>query len=296
MPLGYTQVPQSRFDRLYRRVYRLASRYSRLPEQFASRDAQAGFRCAQRLAYDAVEHVGGQLWVGMTEQEAADLLEQYLKQHGAERYLHRAFAWFGEHSRFAGYQRYDDYHPSDRRLGEHDVVILDVSPIVDGFIGDVGYTLSLVPNLELMRAQDFLLTLRAEIPVLFASQMTPAEIWVEVNRRIVQAGYDVVHDQYPHCVLGHRVFRVKPKQGRPLRWGWGSIGWFSLETNLAFLSMGPSAALGPEHLGSKLGLWAIEPHIGWQGAGAKFEEILVVESDRCYWLDDDVPHLKRACL
>lgn len=38
------------------------------------------------------------------------------------------------------------------------------------------------------------------------------------------------------------------------------------------------------------GLWAIEPHIGAQGFGAKFEELLVVEPDRAFWLDDDVPH------
>lgn len=296
MPLGYTQVPTSQLDRLYRRVYRLASNYSSIPEHFASRDALAGFQRAQRLAYDAVEYVASQLYVGMTEHEAADMLENYLKQQGAERYLHRAFAWFGEHSRFDGYASYGDYHPSDRRLTANDVAILDVSPIVDGYIGDVGYTVSLQENPDLEKAKDFLLQLRAEIPQWFASQMTPADIWAKVNQRIQQAGYDTVHDKYPHCVLGHRVFRIKPKQGRPLRLGWGGFGWFSLETNVAFLKMGPSAALGPEHMGNKLGLWAIEPHIGWLNGGAKFEEILVVEPNRCYWLDDDVPHVRETLL
>ncbi|MDM1020302.1 M24 family metallopeptidase [Acinetobacter sp. VNK23] len=294
MPLGYTQIPQGKLDKIYRKFYRVASKYSGLVEKQATKDALNGFKVAQRLAYDATEHVAKQLKVGMTEKQAADLLENYLKQHGTERYLHRAFAWFGNHSRFDEYEKYDDFHPSDRVLKDGDVVILDVSPVVNGYIGDVGYAVSIGENPELEKARSFQLKLRQIIPELFASSMTSAEIWQEINRLITEAGYDTVHSKYPHCVLGHRVFRVKPKQGKHLRIGWGGFGWFSLETNLKFLSMGPSAALGPEHQGNKLGLWAIEPHFGWQGAGCKFEEILVVEPDRVYWLDDDVPHVKQS--
>lgn len=294
MPIGYTQIPRGPLDRLYRRFYRVASRYSTIPEQLATQDALTGFRRAQRLAFDACEHVATQLKPGMSEIHAAHLLASYLKDHGTERYLHRPFAWFGEHSRFDGYHTYGDYHPTDRKLRESDVVILDVSPVVDGYIGDVGYTVSLMPNRELTLAKEFLLELRTEIPRLFQSSRTPAEIWSEVNRRITQAGYDTIHSKYPHCVLGHRVFRISSKTSKHLRLGWGGFGWFSLETNLAFLRMGPSAALGPEHEGKKLGLWAIEPHIGWKSGGCKFEEILVVENERCYWLGDDVPHVRET--
>jgi hypothetical protein len=42
------------------------------------------------------------------------------------------------------------------------------------------------------------------------------------------------------------------------------------------------------------GLWAVEPHLGFRGVGAKFEELLVVTDDgRAYWLDDDLPHVHR---
>lgn len=230
----------------------------------------------------------------MTEKEAADLLENYLREHGTERYLHRAFAWFGEHSRFDGYQDYADYHPSERKLKAHDVAILDVSPVVNGYIGDVGYSICLTPNPELDKAKQFLLQLREDIPKMFASPMTAAEIWAEINQQIANAGYDNIHSKYPHCVLGHRVFRVKPKKGKHLRVGTKSFGWFSLETNLTFMKLGLSAALTPEHIGNKSGLWAIEPHIGWDGGGAKFEEVLVIEPHRCYWLDDQVPHVIEA--
>jgi hypothetical protein len=41
------------------------------------------------------------------------------------------------------------------------------------------------------------------------------------------------------------------------------------------------------------GVWAIEPHLGFHGVGVKFEEVLVVTEDDAYWLDDDLPHVRR---
>jgi hypothetical protein len=41
------------------------------------------------------------------------------------------------------------------------------------------------------------------------------------------------------------------------------------------------------------GLWAVEPHLGFRGVGAKFEELLVVTDDDAFWLDDDLPHVRR---
>ena len=46
------------------------------------------------------------------------------------------------------------------------------------------------------------------------------------------------------------------------------------------------------------GLWAVEPHLGFRGTGAKFEEILVVTDSKdpeqsAFWLDDDLPHVRR---
>jgi hypothetical protein len=40
-------------------------------------------------------------------------------------------------------------------------------------------------------------------------------------------------------------------------------------------------------------MWAIEPHLGFRGVGVKFEELLVVTDADAYWLDDDLPHVRR---
>ncbi|MCB1180373.1 MAG: metallopeptidase, partial [Leptospiraceae bacterium] len=46
-----------------------------------------------------------------------------------------------------------------------------------------------------------------------------------------------------------------------------------------------------EYSKPEVGLWAIEPHIGKNGIGVKWEEILVVTDSTAYWLDDDLPHV-----
>ncbi len=295
MPIGYNPAQRGPITRAYRALSGWLSKRPSSADQLADDQARAGFQRAQRLAYDCVTHVATQLRVGMSEIEAAELLDQYLIAHGAQRYLHRPFAWFGEHARFDGYNGYGDYHPSHRQLAAGDTAILDVSPMLDGYIGDVGYACALGDNPELSRAMDFMRELRAQIPPMFTSAMTPKDIWAEVDRLIHEAGYDNVHARYPFCVLGHRVYRVKVKPGRGLRLPGGHMGWFSVQANMAFLNHGVfSQLLTPEHTGTKLGLWAIEPHIGWAGNGAKFEEILVVEPGRAYWLSDDVPHVTPA--
>ena len=71
---------------------------------------------------------------------------------------------------------------------------------------------------------------------------------------------------------------------RPFGWiaSWHGPGFlFTLSRRLVFPEV-----LGPHHHGPKTGVWAIEPHIRAGEFGAKFEELLIVEPDRAYWLDD----------
>lgn len=258
-----------------------------------------GFKRAQRTAYDCVVQVSRQLKTGMTEIEAANLLSRYLAERGHTHYLHRPFAWFGEHSRFESYEAsYNLFHPGSRALRETDIIILDVSPVVDGFIGDVGYTFSLGPNAELKEAKNFLLELREKIPVLFSTSKSLAEIWREVDELIRKRGYENCHAKYPLRVLGHRVYRIPKwmllfKLPRVPLAIYG-LSWFSPQGLLSFMKHGLiPEVMGPENKGPKSGLWAIEPHIGGRGFGAKFEEILLVDgTGKAAWIDDQVPHLE----
>lgn len=257
---------------------------------------KAGFLKAQRLAYETVLAVEKMLKPGITEKETAKLLAAYLAERGVTTFLHRPFAWFAGHSKFEGYDFYTDYRPSNRKLGENDVYILDVSPIVEGYIGDIGYTGSLQPRYELTKIKQYLLEIRDRMPGEFASEKPASQIWAELDADIKARGYENAHSKYPFAVLGHRVYKVPfPKLWSPLI-PVSFLSWFSLQAQFAFLSHGiMPELLTPHHQGKKIGAWAIEPHLGSPGNfGAKFEEILIVEEGRAYWLDNDVPHVLQA--
>ncbi|MBI38981.1 MAG: metallopeptidase family M24 [Leptospiraceae bacterium] len=277
---------------------RLSSRLSRMKSEsvrMPTEEDKAGFLKAQRMGYDCVTTVEKELREGCTEKQAARLLDTYLKDHGVRVYLHRPFAWFGDHARFDGYRRFTQFHPSKRILNADEPFILDVSPVVDGYSGDIGYSTCLRPNVDLDYGMNFLLRLRAKIPQYFASDMNASEIWWKIDQEVRENGFDNVHAKYPLSVLGHRVYRFKLPNLRLPRIPVSASSWFSLQGQYEFLThkIMPDL-LGPDHEGSKLGLWAIEPHLGRGKVGFKFEEILVVEENQAYWLDDNVPHVRRA--
>lgn len=255
----------------------------------ATRDDLDAFRRAQRLAYESVIAVGKELREGWTESQAAALIGTYLRDSGVKAFFHEPYAWFSERARFAGIDRlkYSQFNPTQRRLNEGDAVILDVAPILNGCVGDIGYSLSLGPNAELKRAQKFLKELRRDIPGLADRHIgAGGGLWKEIDSRLQDAGYANVHSIYPFHVLGHRITRV-PFSGWALR----TPTRFSLHSFWQILSHGFfSELLNATHKTALTGLWAIEPHIGWDGGGAKFEEILVVRPEGSYWLDDEVPH------
>lgn len=257
------------------------------PKNYSAFD-QEKFKTAQRLAYQCALEIGKKLKAGCTEKYAADLMDAYLMDSGVKTFFHRSFAWFGDRTRFQNFKNYFHFLPSDRKLKSSDVVILDTAPIVEGYTADIGYTFSLETHPELLKAQKKLLQLREKIPKLFESGLKTKDIWREVDQDLQADGYHNIHSLYPFAVLGHRVHRVSGSQ-LP-----GVIRPFTWQSYWALLSRGlyPDL-LGPDHEGSSDGLWAIEPHLGGEGFGAKFEEILVVQDGKAKWLDDQVPHLAR---
>lgn len=244
------------------------------------------FRKSQRLAYQCAQTIGAELKEGWTEKQAAKLMDTYLRDFGVKTFFHRSFAWFGDRTRFQGFTNYFHFLPTDRRLRAEDVVILDTAPILGSYTSDIGYTFSLTPSPALDAAMRCLRGYREQIPKLFESSLRTHEIWQQIDSELKSAGYDNCHEQYPFSVLGHRVHRI-PLSRLP-----GIAVPFSLHAYWSILSRGlMPELLGPKNDCRKSGLWAIEPHIGGKGFGAKFEEILVVEDDgRAYWLDDVVPH------
>jgi Xaa-Pro aminopeptidase len=261
-----------------------------------------GFRRAQRLAYDAAMEVAADLAPGVTEKEAAARLGAAIESRGVHRYFHHPFAWFGERTRFEGFRRISgDFFPSSRKLSAGMIAILDVAPIVDGFAADIGYTFACGGHNETLdRAMTTLREIRELIPPCIARGDTMRSIYVRIDRLLAEQGYENRHAKYPYRVLGHRVDHVPQWTRDPKVASFGLASLVRLMSAQLASRLPPLARRNPLWNDSEAcnrpvepGLWAVEPHLGGKGYGAKFEELLVVErGGRAFWLDDDLPHVR----
>jgi Xaa-Pro aminopeptidase len=264
-----------------------------------------GFRQIQQLAYRCAESIAAELTPGMSEREAAALMKQWLQAQGVSEWFHEPFAWFGDRTAFEGFIGWRHlggfnpaFYPGRRRLEENMPYILDCAPSLQGYTADIGYCGCLGQNRILDKLMDDLLEYRVLILELVKQRKQLSEISQAVDRLCAKHGYEPRHKAYPFQVLAHRVERL-PADGRKHR----SVFNFGVR-NLRELARG--AAKGRREGWSPLwssgrnsdhpptpGLWAVEPHLGFRGIGAKWEELLVVTEDDAFWLDDDVPHVRR---
>ncbi|RRR87491.1 M24 family metallopeptidase [Streptomyces sp. RP5T] len=264
--------------------------------------ALRGFRQVQRLAYDCAEAVAARLEPGVSERQAARMQREWLRRRGVRDWFHLPFAWFGDRTAFTGFRVPLQFFPTDRRLEPGMPFILDMAPVFGGCTADIGYSGSLGVN----PVQDRLmadLEAHRELILREVRERRPLrEIYEDVDRLMVRQGYANRHRAYPFGVIAHKVDRVRQRRWSPQVFGFGvqslkglaadalhghREGWSPLWSPYRFSDHPP-----------RPGLWAVEPHLGFRGTGAKFEEILVVTDSRdpeesAFWLDDDLPHVRR---
>lgn len=264
------------------------------------------FRSVQRLAYRCAETVAAQLQPGMSEREAAARMQAFFDAEGVDDCFHRPFAWFGDRTAFRGLigNRLlggfnPAFYPGQRRLEADMPFILDCAPSVRGCTADIGFCGVLGHSPLLDRLMDDLREYRALILAMAKARRPLAEISRTVDRLCARHGYEPRHKAYPFETLAHRV-ELLEDDGKA---GHRSVARFGLR-NLGELARdawrGRREGWSPIWNSSRAsehpplpGLWAVEPHLGFRHVGAKFEELLVVTEDDAYWLDDEVPHVRR---
>lgn len=264
------------------------------------------FKRIQRLAYDCAEAVGAALQPGMTERDAAAMMTTWLEARGVDDWFHRPFAWFGDRTAFRGFIGFRHlggfnpaFYPSARRLEKRMPFILDCAPSWGGCTADIGYCGSVGEHPLLERLMDDLLGYRILILDLVRQRRRLSEVSEAVDARCALQGYEPRHKAYPFQVLAHRVERLAddgaPQHRSLLHFGLRSVrelvrsrirgareGWSPLWSSASSSDHPPTP-----------GLWAVEPHLGFRGVGAKWEELLVITDSDAFWLDDDVPHVRR---
>lgn len=273
-----------------------------MPEQrgyLPTAEELEGFRAAQQLAYAAAEAVAAELKPGMTEKQAAALQEIWLRDHGVTDWLHAPFAWFGDRTAFQGFKVAVQFLPTNRRLEENMPFILDNAPVLNGFTADIGYAGVLGENPILDRILDDLAEHRALILQLIRQGRSMSDVSRAVDKLILHQGFEPRHKAYPFEVLAHQVTRMTPREAprrtMPFKFGMdflGTLGRVALVARKQGWSPLWNSGEGSNHPPIP-GLWAVEPHLGFRGVGAKFEELLVITEDDAYWLDDDIPHVRR---
>ena len=266
---------------------------------FSSTDLDR-FREHQRRSFAVLEAVAATLREGETEKAVARRIHRQMKAAGAQNYFHVPVALFGDRTAYPGDFGQLGALPTDRTLKAGDAVILDASPIFDGYHVDTSYALRFgeggVP-LELDRA---LCRFRASIVEQVRKGLTMRAIARQVDTELKELGLENCHRKHIGKVLGHRVTREDHAflRGRAI-WGLAprQAGWFLLKSYRASNGK-PEQSPNWNHTRQSDcvtpdGLWAIEPHVARDGVGAKFEDILVVQDGKAFYLDDDLPHTRR---
>jgi Xaa-Pro aminopeptidase len=275
-------------------------------------DDLARFREVQRLAYDIAEEVAGALEVGMTERDASEAIAAAQQARGVEQVFHVPFAWFGARTMLgadwvaAGEAapggepgRGIGFFATDATLADGAPAILDLAPVVDGYCADIGYSCIVGHNDLYEELLAGLQPMRDQLLQGVRAGTTLRTLYRELDDVIADHGWVNCHQQYPDRALGHVVMRLEaePHRARP-------IPGFGVAAGEALVAAITDAATNhtcwpiwndgefADHPASP-GLWAVEPHIGRDGVGAKYEELLVVTDDDAYWLDDDLPHHRR---
>jgi Xaa-Pro aminopeptidase len=261
-----------------------------------------GFRRSQRLAYEGAEAIAATLTEGVTEREAAEALRQWLIARGVRDWFHQPFAWFGDRTAFAGFKVPLQFFPTSRPLREGMPFILDAAPVLDGYPSDIGLSGSLGDNAVVDLLLDGLEAHRALVLDGVRQGRRLRDLYTDVDRLIARQGFTNRHRAYPFGVIAHRVDRVPAlsyaDHAAPsvARFGVSNLRNLARDAR-AGRNAGWSPLWGPSRLSDHVatpGLWAVEPHLGFRGVGAKFEELLVVTEDGdAFWLDDDVPHVRR---
>jgi len=256
------------------------------------------FRKYQRASYAVLEHVAGSLKPGETEKDVARRLRKRFHEQGVHHYFHVPVALFGTRTAYPGDFGQLEALPTDRRLEPGMPVILDAAPVFHGYTVDTSLAVAFGDNprqRELIRA---LKPLRDLILVRVRERASFRAIAREVDDEIRKLGYENCHRKHIAFVLGHRVTQVPDTWlNRRRVWGLGvaQAGYFIGKT-FGAQQFGGDGSPNWNHTRSSdhaptPGLWAVEPHLGKDGVGAKFEEILVIGERDAYWLDEGaLPH------
>lgn len=256
------------------------------------------FRELQRLSFSILQAEARALEPGMLERDVAHRLVQAYRREGVKSFFHLPVVLFGERTALPGEWPVGKFFPKKRAVAENEAVIFDASPIFGEYLVDTSFSFCLGNNDAHREMMNNLAEFRQSVPHYINSGMTFHAVAMKVLDRVIHMGYVPVHEKHPGEVLGHRALMLPrlPFVWRAQGFDALSLSWFyGMEyISRAHLARSPlwNTTSTSKHKPYD-GLWLVEPHAGDGPTGAKWEEILVIESGKARWLDDEPPHVKQ---
>lgn len=142
------------------------------------------FRRFQRTSYDVLAEVAAQIAPGVTERDATRWAMKAYRREGVERYFHLPVALFGERTTLPDDPwTTDSFFPVDRAAKDGDSVILDASPMFDGYLVDTAISFTVGTRAAHAAAMADDLTYRTTILDAVRSGATFREIASSCRRR-----------------------------------------------------------------------------------------------------------------
>lgn len=257
------------------------------------------FRRWQAVSYAVLDEVVAKLQPGVTERDATRWAMKAFWREGADRFFHLPVALFGDRTTLPDPWTTESFWPTDRALAPGDAVVLDASPIFDGYVVDTSISCCLGPSSDHDAAMADDLVYRGSILDAVRSGATFREIALAVDADMTGRGDRNCHRLHPEAVLGHRAVLITDPSAAPPADPSGFdasvLSWFIEGIGAAQEHGSPSPTWNDSTTSDHRpapGLWAVEPHLARGDIGVKWEELLVITDTDAYWLSDDVPHLR----
>lgn len=204
---------------------------------------------AQEIAIQACQESKKYLVPGISEKKFSNICEEIMYSLGAEALWYPMLVNFNTNSIYC---TRGNHLPSEEIiLQDYDIVLIDFSPMVNGLWGDYSETIILGEDKIFKKlvedARDIF-----ERTYKFANECsTVGELFEYCNKLIQSSEYQLLD---PNGNIGH------------------SIEDYDNQNKRIFISPDNSDVM----LAGKR--WAIEPHIGTGGFGAKFENVIKIEA------------------
>ncbi len=257
------------------------------------------FRRFQTLSFAILENAAYAIEAGETEREVAKDLFKAYRSAGVKSFFHLPVVLFGNRTALPGDWKFNSFFPRPRKLAVGDSVILDASPIFNGYMVDTSYSFCFGESAAHAKMMRNLAKFRTQILDAVNAKDSFQTIAQDVANDICRMGYEPAHTKHPGEVLGHRAVKTinLPRRWR-LRGSDGmALGWFILKGKLVDAGLSKTPALWNESdvsdHGAHDGLWLVEPHAGAGDIGAKWEEIMIIQNGRARWLQNRPPHVRQ---